>query len=217
MSDDNHANNVDGQTNDIARRIDNYNNDGYDTYNLNSETARPNYELNYNNNRQTTQRTTTTTNYYNPETTQKVDYYGRQTSNIFDNGRTTQRTTMRQSSNPLFNRPGVKPAVVDENRPPITNRPVTESHVYDHQFESGIYEPFTRPPVFARPVNTRSPFETERPISTGVARPIASKPASNDDTEVDIEIGPDEDDMSDAEKRRLYDICEQSKYNVNLT
>lgn len=98
-----------------------------------------------------------------PNTKEQLSTNGKQRPNY--NTFTTKR--------PYLTRPGVKPAPVDENQPPITNKPV-----------SNVGGP--------RPSDTGS--YTEGPITTPT-----------------IEIGPDEDDMTPAEKSRYLDLAESSK------
>ncbi|KAL0808827.1 hypothetical protein ABMA28_012504 [Loxostege sticticalis] len=180
-------------------------------YAITRTTTRPNYA----NTRPTTTRpyALTTQNYYN----NRPDY----------NSYTTQ--------NPLYNRPGVKPAVVDTNQPPITNRPGTTRPEF-------IRPTNTRPesprPDYNRPYNTRP--ETPRPSNsnprptnvrpeTGPAtirpnvkpttKPFAVYPKPTDssairypeepDTSPETIVGPDEDKMSNVEKRRYIELAER--------
>ncbi|KAM3955083.1 uncharacterized protein ACR2FA_011045 [Aphomia sociella] len=59
--------------------------------------------------------------------------------------------------NPLYNVPGVRPAVVDSNKPPITNRPATQRPyaVFPRPTDSGVIRfpqgPDTSPPVLTSP------------------------------------------------------------------
>ncbi|XP_063836185.1 uncharacterized protein LOC135085338 [Ostrinia nubilalis] len=113
--------------------------------------------------------------------------------------------------NPLYHRPGVKPAPVDPNQPPITNKPAT--------VRPDFPRPDTQRPEVARPVNRRP--EVARPITIKPAttRPFAVYPKPTDssairypvekDTSPEVVVGADEDKMSSAEKRRYIDLAER--------
>lgn len=77
---------------------------------------------------------------------------------------------------------------------PLLHRPGVRPAVVDDN----------RPPITNRPI-TRP---TEWPVTV---KPESNRPIENDNTEAEIEIGPDEDDMSETEKRRFIEIAEQSK------
>lgn len=130
------------------RRVDN------DNYNVNDNN---NAAKNYNNNRQTERPVVYNHNF---NVAQKPI-----NSRPVYNSHTTV--------NPLLNRPGVRPAVVDDGRPPITNKPVS--------------------------------YTTQRPV-------LSNRPnTGNDESEPSIDIGPDEDEMSETDRRRYVEIAEQSK------
>ncbi|CAH2064857.1 unnamed protein product, partial [Iphiclides podalirius] len=88
------------------------------------------------------------------------------------------------TQNPFLNRPGVKPAPVDERRPPITNRPQTK-----------------------KPTQ-----EAPRPTDSAIKFPL------DQTTSPELIIGPNEDGMSEVEKRRYVELSERmcDKYkNLN--
>lgn len=88
-------------------------------------------------------------------------------------------------SDPIVNQPGVVPAQVNENQPPITNRPLTSNNNFGS---------------FNRPSDPSSVTFTDQ-----------------SDPEPEILIGPDEDDMSEWQKRRYEDTAERSEYEFVIS
>ncbi|XP_053622712.1 serine proteinase stubble-like [Plodia interpunctella] len=81
----------------------------------------------------------------------------------------TTRNNKYTTYNPLYNRPGVKPALVDNNRPPITNRPATQRPlaVYPRPTDGSVIRfpegADTSPPVLTGPdVDSTSDAERRR-------------------------------------------------------
>lgn len=129
---------------------------------------------------------TTTKRYYEQP---NHDYNNNQNFNNNQNVNNNQNFNNNQNSqfttkNPFYNRPGVKPPIVN-NGPPITNRPVTKRP-----------RPVTHSPVIINP----------RPTDAGAI--VFPK----DDVSPEIITGPDEDYMSQVEKRRYIELAEKSKY-----
>lgn len=203
------------------KRVDNNNNRRTDNVNNNRQNNNRRTDNRNNNNRKVVN---TDSDYNNA-----FDY-----SSLNNNNRKTTTTKRPYSSNlsagsfitfpnsfttqnPLLNRPGVKPAVVDENRPPITNRPVTNRPIYFPNEGPKWPESTKRPEASKRPIYVSI---TERPDDNrNNNKPVNNdnnnRPGSDDVEEPEIEVGPDEDDMSDAEKRRYLQIAEQSKFYPN--
>lgn len=155
------------------RRINNENSNGNRNTNFNGflNTDNPNY------NRPDNKRPFDTQDYNNQPGNRGESNYNRVPTTFeipnFDNQDGNRGDSYNQnypSDNPLINRPGVKPAPVNDDLPPITNRPVFNNN-----------NGYNRP--------------TERPVETN--------------GEPEILIGPDEDDMSDREKRRYEDMTER--------
>lgn len=190
---------------------------------INAVTTKPIYAIT---------RTTTRPNYANRPTTTRP--YALTTQNYYNNRPDYNSYT---TQNPLYNRPGVKPAVVDSNQPPITNRPGTTRPEFIRPTNT---RPETPRPDYNRPYNTRP--ETPRPSNsnprptnvrpeTGPAtirphvkpttKPFAVYPKPTDssairypeepDTSPETIVGPDEDKMSNVEKRRYIELAERSE------
>ncbi|KAJ0184195.1 hypothetical protein K1T71_000618 [Dendrolimus kikuchii] len=140
--------------------------------NLNSYTTkRPGYDTNkqdYNTNNQVFNTNNQGSNINNQGF--NTNNQGFNTNNQFNNNAYT-------TLNPLLHHPGVKPANVNENQPPITNSPVTDS-------------------LFSFP---------------------GSESNSEDGPETPSEIGPNEEDMSESEKRRYIELAEEvcNEYKAN--
>lgn len=131
-------------------------------------------------------------NYNNQFTTKRPESTTAKQSNAYT---TKNPFNTYTTKNPFYNQPGVKPAIVD-SRPPITNKPVTNR------------------PVTNKPYTTRPTYKaTNRPVSIP-ASPTESGSISfpEDDTSPEIIMGPNEDYMSDSEKRRHIETAERSKY-----
>lgn len=179
-------------------------------YPPNDITTRPNYNNNYNNQNQNKQNRNYDNEYsypnYNNQFTTKRPDYSYTTTTKRNNAYTTNNPysvpnyNTYTTKNPYYNVPGVKPAVpaIVENRPPITNKPVNR--------------PVTNKPYTTRPVTK----VTKRPVIVQ-ARPTDAGSISfpEDDSSPEILIGPDEDYMSETEKRRYIDMAERSKYSYN--
>ncbi|KAJ2941662.1 hypothetical protein O0L34_g10457 [Tuta absoluta] len=123
------------------------------------------------------------------------------------------------TKSPYYTRPGVKPVFVD-NRPPITNKPVTQ-RPYRPETQRP-YRPETGGPY--RP-ETERPYrpETERPQRPATSKPTTVKPYivnsiptqagavvfPHEDEPPEIIKGADEDYMSETEKRRYIEMAEK--------
>ncbi|XP_075989896.1 uncharacterized protein LOC142985546 isoform X2 [Anticarsia gemmatalis] len=70
-------------------------------------------------------------NWGNQNTPSTTDYYGNRNPNRGSNS--GQNGGFVYPDNPLVNQPGVKPAPVNVNQPPITNRPVTDRNSFDYE------------------------------------------------------------------------------------
>ncbi|CAH1642678.1 unnamed protein product [Spodoptera littoralis] len=151
----------------INRNPESYSNNRGNSNRRNNNNSNNNRNTNYNGYLNTDNQ-----NYNRPNnkvpTTFEIPDYNNQGANRGDNY--NPNNNYPSDNNPLINRPGVKPAPVNDDLPPITNRPV---------------------------------FNT----NNGVNRPTESSYQA--DAEPEILIGPDEDDMSDREKRRFEDITER--------
>lgn len=155
--------------------------------------TRPNYNNNYNNQNNNYNNEYSYPNYNNQYTTKRPEYTYTTTTK-----RPNEYTTKNPyyippfntytTKNSYYNQPAVKPAVpAIENRPPITNKPVTN-----------------------RPV-------TNKPYTTGATNKATNRPSFHEDNNTpDITMGPNEDYMTNSEKRRYLEMAERSKYFLLL-
>ncbi|CAG4952832.1 unnamed protein product [Parnassius apollo] len=128
------------------------------------------------------------TDYYttrpNYESSTRPNYNSQQNNN-YNKGSKNNNHNAYTTQTPFYNRPGVRPASVDDRQPPITNKPPTRKPIYE-----------VPKPIEAGPVKF--------PADTGISSELI--------------IGPDEDNMSDVEKRRYVELSERmcDKYkNLN--
>ncbi|XP_049884090.1 uncharacterized protein LOC126379395 [Pectinophora gossypiella] len=144
--------------------------------------------------------TTTTRSHNNKRYNSDNSYY-----NSYE---TTRPNNNYYTTNPFLNRPGVKPAVIEVG-PAITNKPVTKRPSY--------FNKETERPSYSRPETERPAFkpQTNKPVTL---RPYIVNPIPTDagalvypqeDEAPQVIRGPDEDYMSDAEKRRHIEIAER--------
>lgn len=165
-------------------------------------TTRPYYNNNYNNQNYGNEYSNPNNN--NQFTTKKPNYSYTTATTKRSNVHTTKNPyavanyNTYTTKNPYYYQPGVKPAVpaILENLPPITNKPVTN-------------RPVTNKPYTTRPVNK----VTNRPVSIpAIPTDAGAISFPEDDVAPEVTIGPNEDNMSESEKRRYIELAERSKY-----